>query len=577
MHRHRLRFMAVAFVAAFVLIAGRLAQIEVFGTSNLAAYWRGEVTRTVPLQGLRGEIISRRGHLLAMSVGTDRIVADDLQVKDPAGEAAELAPAMGVPAAGLRPLLSERSGYVVLAAHAQPAVAARVLSLAAPGITVHSGSDRRYPDAPLAAPVIGSVHADGSGASGLEYQYDTSLAGHRGSQVQVVGAAGEEIPGGVLSSEPGRPGIGLQLTLSRTLQFETEQALGAEIAVSHASWGTAVILDSHTGAVLAMADLRGPSRSHPGPAQAASNLAVSRVFEPGSVAKLATFAGALSAGVITPSTVVNVPDSINIDGSVFHDAEVHRDENLTATQVLAQSSNIGTIKIAERLGAAGVHHWLRALGFGSPTGLGFPGASPGIVKPVSGWSPTAIGSMPIGQDESVSAMQLADAYNTVANGGMFVPPHLVEARIGPHGHSHRVPLPAAHRVFSPTVASEITAMLERVVSSGGTAPAAAIPGYRVAGKTGTAQIPYPDRPGYQPGAYMAVFAGMVPARHPAITAVVVLSHPTPIYGGSVAAPVFAQIASDALRYFQVPSTTSLPGPTAFPTGPSIGSGLPTSG
>lgn len=571
-----MRLMVGVFVVAFLLIAGRLTQIETFGAPTMAAYWRGEVTRTVPLQGLRGEILSRNGHLLAMSVSTDEIVADDLQIASPSTVAGELAPVLGVPAAQLVPPLSSGSGYVVVAPHVTPAVAAKVAALAAPGITVQPNSQRHYPDGTLASTVVGTVHADGSGAAGLEYQYNSLLAGHAGEQVRLVGAAGEQIPGGVVKNVPARPGTGIQLTVSRTLQYETEQALAGEIAASHAKWGSAVILDSKTGAILAMANLQAGPASKPAPVQASSNLAVTQVFEPGSVAKLATFSGALSQGLITPQTVVSVPDKLNIDGSVFHDAEVHPTENLTATQVLAQSSNIGTIKIASRLGPQSLYHYLTAFGFGSPTGLAFPGGSAGIVKPVSTWSPTAMGSMPIGQDESVSVLQLADAYNVIANGGVFVPPRLIQSWIKPDGGTAPVSAAPTHRVISTTVASQVMAMLEQVVSKSGTAPAAAIPGYTVAGKTGTAQIPYPNKSGYQPGAFMAVFAGTVPAQNPAITAVVALSHPTPIYGGSVAAPVFAQIANDALRYLQVPPTQALSTPTAFSTGPSIGVGLPSS-
>lgn len=568
-----MRLMIGAFVLAFLLIAGRLTQIEVFGASSMAAYWRGQVTRTIPLQGLRGEIISRGGHLLAVSVATDVVVADDLQITNPTGEAAELGPALGVTASSLVPLLSQHAGYVVIDSNATPAQAAKVMSLVQPGITVQPSSARHYPDGSLASSVIGVVHANGSGAAGLEYQYEHQLAGQSGEQIQLVGAAGEQIPGGTVKNNPARPGTGLQLTISRALQYETEQALGAEIQASHSTWGSAVILDSKTGDILAMANLQASTSGSP--VQASSNLAVTRVFEPGSVMKLATFSGALSLGLITPQSVFTVPDQINIDGSVFHDAEVHPTEPLTATEILAQSSNIGTIKIASRLGPQKLYHYLKAFGFGSPTGLVFPGSSPGIVRPVSTWSPTAMGSMPIGQDESVSVLQLADAYNVIANKGVFVPPRLIQAQILPDGTTEPVPAAPRHRVISTTVSNEITTMMEHVVSNAGTAPAAAIPGYIVAGKTGSANIPYAHKAGYQPLGFMAVFAGMVPAPDPAITAVVALSHPVQFYGGAVSAPVFAQIANEALRYLQVPPDKPLSGPTVFSTGPSFGNGLPT--
>jgi cell division protein FtsI (penicillin-binding protein 3) len=281
------------------------------------------------------------------------------------------------------------------------------------------------------------------------------------------------------------------------------------------------------------------------------------------VFKLVTFSAALQAGVIQPQQLFSVPNNLTIDGWVFHDAENHATEQLTATQILAQSSNIGTIEIAGLLGKERLASQIAALGFGRATGLGFPGESPGLVHldPAS-WSGSAMGSIPIGQDDAVTPQQVLDMVNTVATGGTFVAPRLVRASVGPDGAVTATARSATHRVLTAAVSSTLTTMMEQVVQDG-TAVAAGIPGYTVAGKTGTAQVPDPQHGGYIPGAYMATFAGFAPAEHPVLSAVVMLEQPTPIYGGVVAAPVFAQIMGYALhRYGIPPSQPTAPGGAA---------------
>jgi cell division protein FtsI/penicillin-binding protein 2 len=276
--------------------------------------------------------------------------------------------------------------------------------------------------------------------------------------------------------------------------------------------------------------------------------------------KLADMAGALTDGLVTPSSEVTVPDTLLVGGTYFHDDTSHATEQLTPGQILSRSSNIGAIKVAELLGKQRLYNWLRAFGFGRPSGLSFPGTSPGLLAPPSKWSGTDIGAMPIGQAEAATPLQVLDAYNTIANGGVFVPPRLVQATVDAEGQGHALPQAPTRRVVSQKVAGELTTMLEGVVQSGdlGTAPTAAIPGYTVAGKTGTAQIPYPNQPGYEPGAYMATFVGFVPAQRPAISVLVDLDQPTPIFGGSVAAPVFADLAQYALHTMDIPSAGAPP-------------------
>ncbi|HMK63760.1 MAG TPA: penicillin-binding protein 2, partial [Acidimicrobiales bacterium] len=348
-------------------------------------------------------------------------------------------------------------------------------------------------------------------------------------------------------------GTGIELTIDEALQYEAEQALGKEVSSSHAKSGVAVVMDTHTGDILAMADLVAGADSGT-VQQAPSNAALTSVYEPGSVFKLVTFSAALQDGLITPAQVFNVPNSLNIDGWTFHDAENHPTERLTATQILAQSSNVGTIEIASLLGKQRLAAQIAALGFGSPTALDFPGESAGLVNLTpDSWSGSDMGSTPIGQDDSVTAQQVLDMVNTVATGGVFVPPRLVRATVSAYGAVHAEPSAATHRVISPVVSAELTTMMEQVVQDG-TAVTAGIPGYMVAGKTGTAQIP--GGGGYVPGAYMATFAGFAPAQDPALSAIVVLDQPTPIFGGTVAAPVFAQIMGYALQRYGIPPASS---------------------
>jgi cell division protein FtsI (penicillin-binding protein 3) len=456
-------------------------------------------------------------------------------------------------------------------------VAAAVNKLHLPGINLVPESQRVEPDGLLAEPVVGTVNYDGAGDSGLEYQYQSTLAGKAGSEDLMqapdgVALTGDATGGAVAS----RPGSGVELTLDQSIQYVAEQALGAEIAAAHATGGTAVVMDVKSGDVLAMADLTatppgttamapsgtsGPtlvSSSDTLPAgveEAPSNSAVTQVYEPGSVFKLVTFSAALAAGAVTPNQAISVPSALPMGKYTFHDAESHGTESLTATQILAQSSNIGTIEVAERLGEDRLLAQIGNLGFGRPTGLGFPGESEGLVPGASAWTGTSIGSTPIGQDDAVTAQQILDAYNSVADGGVFVAPRIVRGTVSPSGSVTPTASSPTRRVIDPATDAELVSMLESVVASG-TGTSAAIDGYTVAGKTGTAQIPDPNHLGYIPGAYVGTFAGFAPAEHPVLSAVVVLDHPTPIYGGAVAAPVFSTIMAYALHHYGIPTTTA---------------------
>jgi cell division protein FtsI (penicillin-binding protein 3) len=581
--------MRVVVVLVFAALALRLVGVQVFSSGRYAAMGAREIDQTVTVPAVRGGIYDRNGAALALSVPRSNVVADDFQIRQPAPVARALAPLLGVSNATLRSELTEHSGFVILASEVGDTVSSKVNALTLPGITVQPTTERLDPAGSLAAPLIGTVGAEGSGQSGLEYKYNSLLAGKTGVAHEEISPDGVPLPGKTTKSSPTVPGTGVELTVDEPLQYVTEQSLSAEILASHAKSGIAIVMNTHTGDILAMANLVAKTVQPPTPkvapppppaatvpgsppssttttttppppppittvVQAPQNLALTQVYEPGSVFKLVTFSAALQDGIISPDEVFTVPNTLTIDGWVFHDAESHPTERLTATQILAQSSNIGTIEIAQQLGEGRLAAQIATLGFGRTTGLGFPAESAGLVKsdPAT-WRVSDIGSTPIGQDDAVTAQQVLDMVNTVGTGGVFVPPRLVQATVAPDGALTTTPTEATHRALTQEVASQLTTMMEQVVQDG-TAVTAGVPGYTVAGKTGTAQIPDPVHGGYIPGAYEATFAGFAPAENPQLSAIVVLERPNPIYGGIVAAPVFSQIMRYALHRYGIPTS-----------------------
>ena len=589
----RTRALRLVLVIIFVVIVARLVSVQEFSHQHYASLSASELTQTVTVPAVRGGIFDRNGEVLATTVTKQTVVADPLLINDPGSVAGALAPVLGIPADQLRSLLTEHSGFVYLVHRVTDDVAARVSALNLPGINLVPETQRVLPSGQLASPVVGSVNWEGDGASGLEYQYQSLLAGKAGSKSLLTAPDGVALPGSTSSAVAATPGTGIELTIDQSVQYVAEQALAAEISASHAYSGTAVVMDVKTGDILAMANLQSttgsattgassttaPAPTTPPPTAASSantsgpilvspsdtlpagieeapdNTAVTQVYEPGSVFKLVTFSAALAAGVTNPTQVIQVPSALPMGTYTFHDAEQHGLEQMTPSTILAQSSNIGTIEIAQGLGESRLLAQIANLGFGKLTGLHFPGESQGLVPGASAWTGTSIGSTPIGQNDAVTAQQILDAYNSVANGGVYVAPRLVRASVSSSGAiSPTAPSPA-HRVIDPTTNAELVSMLEGVVSSG-TGTSAAIDGYTVAGKTGTAQIPDPNHLGYISGAYVGSFAGFAPAQNPVLSAVVVLDHPTPIYGGAVAAPVFSTIMAYALHHYGIPTTAA---------------------
>ena len=582
----RTRAMRLVLVAVFLVMAFRLVQVQEFGHQHYAALSQAQLTQSVVVPPVRGGIYDRNGEVLAETVTRQTVVADPQIIKDPAAVAAALSPLLGSSADTLRAKLTQPSGFVYLAHRVPDKVAASVAKLAINGINLVPEAQRVVPVGLLAQPVVGTVGWDGNGTSGMEYQYQSTLGGKAGTTNVMTSPNGVALPTGNQSTAA-TPGTGLELTLDESVQYVAEQALAAEIVASKATGGTAVVMDVKTGDILAMANLtatKGSASTAPAPttltakvatapntsgatlvaqsdtlppgvSESLSNSAVTQVYEPGSVFKLVTFSAALADSVITPNSTLSVPAALPMGKYTFHDAEQHGTMTMTATQILAQSSNIGTIEVAQGLGETRLLNQIANLGFGKTTGLGIPGESQGLVPGASKWTGTSIGSTPIGQDDAVTAQQVLDAYNTVANGGVFVSPRLIRATVDAKGGVRAAGASATRPAIDPATNAQLTAMLEQVVTTG-TGTSAAIDGYTVAGKTGTAQIPSPDHLGYIPGAYIGSFAGFAPAQHPILSAIVVLDRPTPIYGGAVAAPVFSTIMAYALHHYGIPTTAA---------------------
>ena len=542
-------------VLAFAAIGVRLFDLQARDRSHLASLGLGQRVRTVAIPAERGNIFDRSGKVLAVSVPQTTIVADPRVIKDPVAYAAKLAPIVQVDQAALAERLSNHtSAFAYVARKVNDPTTAKVRDLHLVGISYQDESRRFYPTGSVAGPVLGFVGTDNNGLGGMEYRYDKLLTGTSGSVQVERDPQGNDIPGGEHQVQAAKRGQDLVLTIDQSLQWNTEQALLQGVTAMNAKGGTAVIVDVQTGDVLAMATVDGAADdTHPAHVAAAteSNRPVTDVYEPGSTNKVITMSGAIQEGLVSPDTVFDdVYQSINVGGTDYTDVEDHS-STMRVSDILAQSSNVGTIKIAERLGPTRLAQYLDAFGFGQPTGLNLPGESSGVsFDAKKDYTDTSMGSIPIGYGIAVTPMQMLDVYTTIANHGMTRPPRLIAATVDADGKRHDAALPAPHQVVSAATADAVTGMLEKVVSEG-TGVKAQIPGYPVAGKTGTAK-----KAPYDTGETNASFAGFAPANNPRLAAIVVVDAPKgSIYGADAAAPVFQQIMRFALTYERVPTTS----------------------
>lgn len=535
---------------SFVAMGARLVQLQALSPDIYAEFGERQLVRTMQLPAARGAIFDRSGRELALSIRQSTVWANPREVLDPQGNAARLAPILGIDAALIQDRLSRDAAFVYLARTVPDAVAAQVEALKIPGVHLVDEPKRFTPAGELASPLIGKVGTDNVGLSGVELQFDKTLAGRPGRQVVEQDPSGTELPGGVRQFVPAERGDDLVLTIDRSLQFEAERSLATMITNAGADGGVAIVMESRTGEVLALADLTADVQGGP-PMPSSKATALTNVYEPGSVNKLITIAAALQEGLVRPADKLLVPDTIRVADHTFSEHDPHGPIEWSITDIMAQSSNVGSIMLGQKLGKDRLDTYLRKFGFGNKTGLGFPGESAGLMLDPKRWSGTSLPTIAIGQGIAVSAMQMLAAYNTVANGGEYVAPKLIKATLDKAGREHPTPPATRRRVVSERTADQVTAMLSEVVRVG-TGIRANIDGYSVAGKTGTARKPLVGARGYKAGAYVSSFAGFVPSERPALSAIVMLDEPTPIYGGLVAAPVFADMMRYGLRQYRIP-------------------------
>jgi cell division protein FtsI (penicillin-binding protein 3) len=542
----RLRVLFVAFIgllAVGVLRAMELGTIKASGLRRAAA---SEQVTVQPVPAPRGTIMDRNGVELAISESADDVVADPYLIKQPETVATRLAPLLQAPVAKVMAEVGRpHTGFVYLA-HAMPANRAQaIVKLGLNGISLVPEERRVYPRGTMAGQVLGTVGWGGKALSGLEYLYNRTLAGQNGLRKTVDDALGQPIA--IDDLRPAVAGKSIRLTLDSSLQNEVERVLAGVAAKYRPKAATAIVMNPNTSQILGLANWprlnpNDPSTASP---QAFDDLAVELDYEPGSTFKAFTVGAALQDHLITPSTQFEIPPVLNYGGRQIHDAEAHGFEKLTVAQILKYSSNIGAVEIGSKLGAKRFDYWVHRFGFGRPTGVDLPGEERGIVRHWWQYSGSSMANLPFGQGEAVTPMQILQAYAAIANGGILRTPQIVEAVGG-----KRVPVPRGKRILSPAVARQLRVMLRGVFADGGTASGAAIPGYDMAGKTGTANVAVNGR--YSTSEYIASFVGMVPVDHPQLLALVVVDEPHGgIYGGSVAAPAFQQIIGWAVPYFGV--------------------------
>ena len=545
----RLRLLLLVILLTFAALGARAAWIQTIRASSLARMAQSQTKFDLKLPASRGTIYDRLGTPLAIGEQATDVIADPMQISDPRREARIAAKMLGLRFRKVYAELADRSrGFVYVQRKGSPKLAAALAKRELTGFTFQSDERRVYPQGTVAAPVLGYAGVDNTGLAGLERELNKELSGTPGRATIVRDATGQAV--NTIQDRPARDGRDVSLTLDSHIQANAEQVLEDTVRQWHAKDATAIVMDPHTGAILALAQEPGYNANHfPGVFAHDRDLtidhAVNDAFEPGSVFKVVTVGGALSEHKITPQTAFTLPYSIHVADRVVHDAETRPTERMTVAQILQRSSNVGAITIAERyLGEAGLKKWMARFGIGSLTGIDLPGESAGILP--SYWSGSTIGNVPIGQGVSVTSVQLASVYAAIANGGEWIQPHLVD-----HVFGEPPPRLRRRRILDPGIDRQLRTMLKGVVSDQGTAELAAIPGYTVAGKTGTAQKPGPN--GYIPGAYVATFVGMVPASRPRLLVLVTIDEPHgQIYGGLVAAPAFEQIASFDLQYLEVP-------------------------
>lgn len=547
--RRRLKQLMGLLSVWMVLVGGRLIFVQIAQHE----YWRAQADRqqrrAIRIAPVRGTIYDRAGRELAKSVEVPSIFAAPAEIEDLERTVRELARVLRMDPGALRERLSERRDFVWVKRKVTPEEATTLKALALPGIHFVTENKRTYPNEELAAHVLGYAGVDEVGLEGIEFTYDREIRGEESTVFVFRDARGRTYE---RKQRPVAYGHDLVLTLDATIQFHTERELSEAVRRTRAQSGIAIVLDPKTGEILALANVPAfnPNAFASAPEEARRNRAIRDLYEPGSVFKIVTFAAALEEGVVRPNEIIEcLGGRIVLAGHTIRD---HRPFfRLTAREVLEYSSNVGTIQIALRVGAERLAHYMERFGFGRRTGIELPGEARGIVRPVRRWTPVSVGSIAIGQEIGVTALQMAAAMAVIANDGVWVQPHLVRAIRSREGTVVKRADPERRRVLRAETARALARLLEGVVERG-TGQLAQLSGYSAAGKTGTAQQFDPRTRRYSKTRYVASFAGFAPVTDPRIVVLVALDHPrTRYFGGEVAAPVFKRIAEAALHALNV--------------------------
>jgi cell division protein FtsI/penicillin-binding protein 2 len=553
----RIRLLAVLFGLLLAAALVRSFWLQAVMGAEYAAMAVRQHRETVAVPAPRGTIVDRNREPLAIGEQAITVFANPQQVGRPKEATLAVAQALRLEPAAVYPLLSDRSkGFVYLARKVDPQAAARLEKLELPGIGFYPEELRTYPQSRVASQVLGYAGIDNKGLEGLERSLDGTLSGRAGNQTVVKDGQGRVLD--VVSTRAERAGKNVQLTLDHQIQANAEAVLADTVRRYGAKAASAIVLDPYTGAVLAMAVAPGynANRFPTTRADRRRNRAVTDTYEPGSTFKLVTITAALQEGIVSPGTTFRLPPTMRVADRVIRESHSRGTQRMSVREVVEYSSNIGTITVAQRLGSGRLASWIDRFGFGKKTGIDFPGESAGFALPLDEWSGSTIGTVPIGHGIAVTPIQMARAYAAIANGGRLVEPHLVD-RVGGVEVAHS----RGRRIVSRDVSRQMLSMLRGVVLEG-TGTEAAIPGYTVAGKTGTA-AKIDDGGRYSTTRYVASFVGLVPATTPRLVIMVMVDEPrSSIWGGTVAAPAFKEIARFNMQHLEVPPDSARATPTS---------------
>jgi cell division protein FtsI (penicillin-binding protein 3) len=576
--KSRIKILILCMVAIFGLLTAQLIRVQVIQANHYQSKAANEMESTRVIPAPRGEITDINGVPFARSVAAISVVVDQTQITNPVRVANFVAPILGLPVSEVQSSITGTRKYSMVLKNGRPILWEQLtqkiyeynqtldknqLDQRIIGFFPERSYIREYPSGSLISSLVGFVRANGVGATGLEYSLNSIITGVDG-RYSYAGGNGAEIPGSQREIIEAKSGTSVRLTIDRDVQWVASQAIEEAVKKANALSGTVIVMDPRTGAILAHATAPtfDPNNTKNLTQNLIRNPSVQDVYEPGSTGKVMTLAAALEEKTITPNTVFTVPYSIKRGGSTFHDHEKHPVQHLTSSGILAVSSNTGTIQIGESMSHDTLHNYLLKFGIGSKTGSGLPGESAGLLRKVSDWSGTTAPTVAFGQGYSVTAMQATSVFATIANNGVRVTPTVIAGTRDASGSFSPNNSQISQRVISEETAVKMRLMMENVVSAQGTAPTAAIPGYRVAGKTGTA-MRYNQKTGGYSG-YTASFIGFAPADAPRYVINVTLQDPrNGHYGGALGGPVFKKVMTFVLQSKHVPPTNTVMTPVAL--------------